>query len=400
MSPLSLFMIFLKLGLTSFGGPVAHLGYFRTEFVTSREWFSEKDYADLVALCQFLPGPASSQVGFAVGYKKGGMLGALAAFLGFTLPSAVLLVAFGYGISFMDGGLNAGILAGLKVVAVAVVAQAVLGMGRGLVKDGITFFIATTATLFLIFYGVLFAQFGVILIGGIIGYFFCRPALAGKGETVKQPEHKKPLLKALLYGGAFGLILVLLPVIAAESDTGGIMLFDSFYRSGALVFGGGHVVLPLLEAETVATGWVDRDLFLAGYGATQAMPGPLFTFAGFLGSVVTATGLPTGLPTGLVGATIALAAVFLPGFLLVLAFLPSWDRLRATVWAQKALMGVNAAVVGLLAAALWNPVITQGIAGVEHALLALAAYAALDYMKAPPWLVVIGSALAGWIVLS
>lgn len=387
LSPFSIFWIFLKLGLTSFGGPVAHLGYFRTAFVAQRGWFSEKDYADLVALCQFLPGPASSQVGLAIGYQKGGYGGALAAWLGFTMPSALALIAFGYGVISMEGSLNQGFLQGLKIVAVAVVAQAVWGMGQSLCTDWSTRLLAVASALAILLSGMIYMQFAVIIIGAIIGLIFYQkeqgvlpPITSGKGS-------------GLFWIAIFFLLLFGLPYMAAGSDIGWLQQVDSFYRSGSLVFGGGHVVLPLLQFETVDTGLVTKDAFLAGYGATQAVPGPLFTFAAFLGTVM------QDMPNGWIGGLICLAAIFLPSFLLVLGVLPYWDRLKGNTRIQGALKGVNAIVVGLLLAALITPVATSGLLTITHSIMALIALAMLTKIKLAPWLVVMFFASLGWFVL-
>ncbi len=381
------FLVFLRLGLTSFGGPVAHLGYFRTEFVERRRWLSEAAYADLVALCQFLPGPASSQVGLALGLMRAGYAGALAAWAGFTLPSALALIALALGIAQAGEAVPGGALHGLKVVAVAVVAQAVWGMARSLCPD------APRRALMVVTAGLLIAWPGTVTqllaigVAAVIGLLWLQPAADAPHEPLSVPIGRRAGAAWLTL---FFVLLAVLPLLLAAFPSPALAVIDAFYRAGALVFGGGHVVLPLLQASVVPTGWVGSDTFLAGYGAAQAVPGPLFTFAAFLGA-----SLQTA-PTGWAGGLLALAAIFTPAFLLVAGALPFWDGLRARPGARAALMGVNAAVVGLLLAALWDPVITSGIRGVGDALLALAALLALMRWKWPPWLVVAGCAGMGW----
>lgn len=383
------FGVFLGLGLTSFGGPVAHLGYFRDAFVVRRGWLTERAYADLVALCQFLPGPASSQVGMAVGLQRAGVRGLLAAWLAFTLPSAIALVAFGYTMSALSG--DNSWIDGLKAAAVAVVAHAVVGMAQRLTPDAKRATLASAAMLATLAFAGAAGQVLVILGAGVLGYLWLRPdvAEAEDGDGLRVRLRRRTSVACL---AAFAILLAALPIASAATGSAGVGLFDSFYRAGSLVFGGGHVVLPLLESGTVHSGLVEHDTFLAGYGAAQAVPGPLFTFAAFLGSVTTSG------PTGLVGATIALLAIFLPSALLVLGALPYWERLRHAPRAQRALLGVNAGVVGLLAAALVDPVISSGIGSVGGALVAAAAYVALT-LRAPAWAVVIAAGLVGLIVL-
>ncbi|HET7410644.1 MAG TPA: chromate efflux transporter [Paracoccaceae bacterium] len=385
------FRVFLGLGLTSFGGPVAHLGYFRDTFVVRRGWLSERAYADLVALCQFLPGPASSQVGMAIGLMRGGYPGMLAAWAAFTLPSAMILLAFAYGAGALEDAVGTGWIEGLKAAAVAVVAHAVLGMTRSLAPDRERALIAVAAMIGAMLVPVAAGQVLVIIVGGLIGLAWLRPAVgpAEEDEVLAAAVGRRAAWLAL---AAFFALLVLLPVLA--SATGGTMrLFDGFYRTGALVFGGGHVVLPLLQAEIVETGLVGRDAFLAGYGAAQAVPGPLFTFAAYLGAVMQAP------PSGVAGAAIALIAIFLPSALLIIGGLPFWDRLRSAPLAQRALSGVNAAVVGLLAAALYDPVFTGGITSRMAMAIAAAAFVALLAWKAPAWAVVIAAGVAGSLLL-
>ena len=388
-SPFSVFLIFLRLGLTSFGGPIAHLGYFRHEFVERRQWLTEHAYVDLVALCQFLPGPASSQVGIALGLSRGGYWGAFAAWLGFTLPSAILLMLFGLGYSMLGHTLGTEWLHGLKVAAVAVVAQALWAMGRKLCPDiqRATLAIATATITFLI--PTTFGQIGGMLMGAAVGWLFLTPSASlPHGFTAKAVNRKTGLVLLLAFFG----LLAALPAIAAATDSYGVHLFDSFYRAGSLVFGGGHVVLPLLQSAVVPNGWVSNDTFLAGYGVTQAMPGPLFTFAAYLGSV------SNGSPSGWLGGLIALVAIFLPSFLLVIGILPFWEKLRRYEAMQRTMLGINAAVVGLLLSAFYHPVCTSGILSFVDLLLALVAFGLLQFAKAPSWLVVMLAAIIYGII--
>ncbi len=381
--------MFLRLGLTSFGGPIAHLGYFRDEFVQRRRWLDERSYADLVALCQFLPGPASSQVGLAIGLLRGGYRGSLAAWAGFTLPSAIALTLFALGIATWGDALPDGVLQGLKIVAVAVVAQAVWGMARTLCTDAPRIAIALAAASTVLLLPFIWSQVAVIATAGLIGLIVFRPVSTEAHVALPVAVKRRAALTAL---ALFFALLMLLPLLASGTDNPLLALLDAFYRAGALVFGGGHVVLPLLQAEVVQPGWVDRDTFLAGYGAAQAVPGPLFTFAAFLGASMNES------PSGLLGAAVCLVAVFAPSFLLVIGVLPFWERLRRNRRTQAALAAVNAAVVGLLLAALYDPVWTSGIKAPEHFVLALLALAALMYWKLPPWLVVIGGAVGGGLI--
>lgn len=378
------FRAFLKLGLTSFGGPIAHLGYFRDELVIRRKWIDEAGYADLVALCQFLPGPASSQVGFALGLMRGGPFGALAAWAAFTLPSALLLVLFAFSASVFDGPVGAGLIHGLKVVAVAVVAQAVWGMARSLAPDRERASIALLAVLIVIFAGGSVGQITAILIGGISGLWLCRAAPGPAVGHLSFPISKTVGTMSLVL---FALLLLLLPLAAGMSQ--GIALFDSFYRAGSLVFGGGHVVLPLLQAEVVMSGAVSNNAFLSGYGAAQAVPGPLFTFAAYLGAVM------GPVPNGVIGATIALVAIFLPGFLLLIGALPFWDAFRTRPIAQAAMRGANASVVGILGAALYDPVWTSAILSPYDFALGLTGFILLTVWQTPPWIVVVLTAGGG-----
>ncbi len=383
------FIAFLRLGLTSFGGPIAHLGYFRDEIVVRRRWMGEAEYADLVALCQFLPGPASSQVGFALGLYRAGPLGALAAWAAFTLPSALLLLAFALGAALLEGPVAQGVLHGLKLVAVAVVAQAVWGMARSLTPDRQRAAIAVAAVAVTMLLAGSLGQVAAILLGALAGLAFCRDGATPGATDMRFPVSRAVGMASLVL---FALLLVGLPVLASAINAHGLDLFDAFYRAGALVFGGGHVVLPLLEAETVASGWVSRDAFLAGYGAAQAMPGPLFTFAAYLGAAGTTA------PNGIAGAVIALVAIFLPGFLLLVGALPFWDALRRLKLAQAGMRGANAAVVGILGAALYDPVWTSTVLAPLDFVLALAGFVALVAWKAPPWTVVLALGVAGGII--
>ena len=378
--------MFLRLGLTSFGGPVAHLGYFRAEFVQRRKWLGDRAYADLVALCQFLPGPASSQVGIAVGLSQAGYAGALAAWTGFTLPSAVALVLFAYGASALGDAAGTGWLHGLKVAAVAVVAQAVLGMMRSLAPDRPRATMAVIAAAIVLLAPSAWAQVGAIVAGGLAGMIWLR------GEVSTEPAELP--LRVSRTAGAVALIiffalLIGLPLAASSSSSQSVKLADAFYRAGSLVFGGGHVVLPLLQASVVPPGWVSNDAFLAGYGAAQAVPGPLFTFSAYLGAVMTPE------PNGWRGAALCLVAVFLPSFLLVIGALPFWQQIRRRALAQAALRGVNAAVVGLLLAALYHPVWTSAIGNAADFALAAAAFLLLFMWQTPPWLVVVLCAAGG-----
>lgn len=386
------FAVFLRLGLTSFGGPVAHLGYFHNEFVVRRRWLSDRAYADLVALCQFLPGPASSQVGMAIGLMRAGYAGLLAAWTAFTLPSAILLVLFAYGAGRLEIAAGSGWIQGLKAAAVAVVAHALFGMARSLAPDRERASIAVLGMIGAMLIPFAIGQVAVILAGGLIGIAWLRPAVdpAGEDEALAAAVRRRT---ASVFLAVFFLLLALLPLLAAATGDGAVQLIDSFYRAGSLVFGGGHVVLPLLQAEVVGPGLVDREAFLAGYGAAQAVPGPLFTFAAYLGAVMQTP------PSGLLGAGIALVAIFMPSALLIIGGLPFWDRLRSALRAQRALAGVNAAVVGLLAAALYDPVFTGGITSPVAMAIAAAAFVALAAWRTPAWAVVLASGIAGFLAL-
>jgi chromate transporter len=385
-SVLEVLSVFLKLGVSCFGGPIAHIGYFRDEFVTRRHWLDEQAYADLVALCQFLPGPASSQVGFSIGLMRAGYLGALAAWTGFTLPSAMLLMLFAYGAASLSGPLGLGLLHGLKLVAVAIVAQAVFGMARSLCPDRERASIAVIAAVIILFSTASLAQVGAIVLGGLAGLWFCGGGqVAGDGH-VSMPVSRRAGVVALL---AFFVLLVGVLALQGRAGGGALDLFAAFYRSGALVFGGGHVVLPLLREAFVAPGWLSDDAFLAGYGAAQAVPGPLFSFAAYLGTVVRPE------PHGLAGAAIGLVGIFLPGILILIGMLPFWDAFRKRPAAQAAMRGVNAAVVGILGAALYNPVFTSAVKTPPDLAVALVGFVLLIAWRAPPLVVVIVSALGG-----
>lgn len=380
------FAAFLKLGVTSFGGPIAHLGYFRDELVVRRKWIDEAGYADLVALCQFLPGPASSQVGFALGLLRAGPLGALMAWTAFTLPSAILLLLFATIAASIEGPVGTGLLHGLKIVAVAVVAQAVWGMAKSLAPDRQRASIALAGIVCVVFLAGAFGQILALAVGAIAGLAFCRN---GAVRDASHLQFRVPKSVGYIALAAFILLLGLLPLLAAVAGSQGLSLFDAFYRAGALVFGGGHVVLPLLQSEVVATGWVAEDAFIAGYGATQAVPGPLFTFAAYLGAVVGPQ------PNGVAGAAIALIAIFLPGMLLLIGALPFWEGFRRHLLAQAAMRGANAAVVGILGAALYDPVWTSAIFTSKDFTLALAGFILLTVWKTPPWVVVVICAAGG-----
>mgnify|MGYP001091936182 CR=1 FL=1 len=378
---------FTRLGLTSFGGPIAHLGYFREEFVVRRRWLDDRTYADLVALCQFLPGPASSQTGIALGVMRAGLPGALAAWIGFTLPSALLMIAAAYGVTSL--GADTVALHGLKVVAVAVVAQAVWGMARTLCPDRERATIAILAAVALLVWSSALAQIVIIVAGGMIGWRLLR-----SGAPAAAPVPLAAFDRRLAIGCwiAFFGLLIALPLARTVFPFRALELFDSFYRAGALVFGGGHVVLPLLYAEVTPPGWVSEAQFIAGYGMAQAVPGPLFTFAAYLGAV------QTPIPNGWAGGTLALLAIFLPAWLLVIGALPFWNWLRSREETQAALRGINAAVVGILLATLYTPVMTSAIMTVRDAALALACFGMIAVWKWPSWLVVVVAAGIGWAV--
>jgi chromate transporter len=386
-----IFRVFLRLGLTSFGGPIAHLGYFHDEFVKRRAWLDEGRYADLVALCQFLPGPASSQVGMAVGLLRAGYLGGIAAWLAFTLPSALILIAFAYLSPEMASAGGGGWVHGLKIAAVAVVAVALLSMARSLTPDRGRATIAVIAAAIVLFLPFAWAQIAAIVVGGAAGLLFLKANVSVPGAALSPPVGRGVAIVSL---AIFVVLLAGLPVLAALTKGQFVTLVDVFYRAGSLVFGGGHVVLPLLQAEVVPRGWVTDETFLAGYGAAQAMPGPLFAFAAFLGA---ASVVP---PNGLIGGLICLIAIFLPSTLLVTGALPFWDSVRTRPSLRNALAGVNAAVVGLLAAAFYDPVWSSAILTTADFAIAAVAFLLLFAWRTPPWLVVIFCAAAGAIVNS
>ncbi|MEJ2432379.1 MAG: chromate efflux transporter [Pseudolabrys sp.] len=383
---LEVFRVCLRLGLTSFGGPIAHLGYYHAEYVERRRWLDERSFADLVALCQFLPGPASTQVTIGVGVLRAGLAGALAAWLGFVLPSALLMVGFGYGVDALGGSLGAGWLHGLKVVAVAVVAQAVLTMMRNLAPDKERATLAIAATVIVLAVPSALGQSGAIVLGAVVGGVFFRGEANITQATLPLAVGRRTGVGLLI---VFFALLIGLPFAADHVPSQALRLFDAFYRAGSLVFGGGHVVLPLLQASVVPPGWVSNSEFLAGYGAAQALPGPLFTFSAYLGTVMNQP------PNGWRGGAICLVAIFLPSFFLVIGALPFWDHLRRLPVAQSVLRGVNAAVVGLLLAALYHPVWTSAIRSPADFALAACGFLLLFMWKVPTWLVVVLSALGG-----
>lgn len=385
---LEVFLVALRLGLTSFGGPVAHLGYFREEYVRRRQWLDEEAYADLVALCQFLPGPASSQVGFGVGVKRAGVLGGFAAWLGFTMPSAIVLTLFALGLAELGDVSGAGWLQGLKIAAVAVVANAVWGMGTSLCPDRQRASLAIAMAALVLLSQQPWMQIVAIAIGAAIGAWRFEPP--DEGASGAAPRIRKRTFAPLLL---FAALLVVLPLAARATEDRALDYTDSFYRSGALVFGGGHVVLPLLEAEVVEPGWVDQDTFLAGYGAAQAVPGPLFTLSSFLGASMDEE------PSGWAGSALCLLAIFLPAWLLVLGAMPLWTYVRRWRLARAATMGANAAVVGILLAALFHPVWTAAITGVRPFVIALVAFGLLRFWRVPSWAVVLAAAGAGHLLL-
>ncbi len=389
------FLVFLKLGLTCFGGPIAHLGYFHREFVVRRKWLDEHAYADTVALCQFLPGPASSKVGMVIGMHRAGWMGALAAWVGFTMPSALLMIAFAFGVASLGDVAHAGWLSGLKLAAVAVVAQAVWAMASKFCLERITATIALVGAIVILAWTSGFAQILVIGLGSFFGWCFFRH----QAMDASRDPHAGKL--AIPFGNRTGAVLLvlflslllILPALTALTHNSAVASFDSFYRAGAFVFGGGHVVLPLLQAGVVKPGWVSNDQFLAGYGAVQAVPGPLFSFAAYLGAVMKPN------PNGWLGALWCLVAIFVPAALLAFGSLPFWEKLRHQPFARAMLKGANASVVGVLLAALYQPVWTSAVHGPVEFILALAAYGLLVFWSCPPWLVVAMSALGGFLFL-
>ncbi|NYH18787.1 chromate efflux transporter [Paraburkholderia bryophila] len=384
-SPWRVFLVFLRLGLTSFGGPAAHIGYFRDEFVKRRKWIDEHTYGDIVALCQFLPGPGSSQVGIAIGRLRGGVAGALAAWLGFTLPSAILLVAFAYGYGYLADAASSRLLHGLKLAALAVVAQAVWSMGRSFCADRGRATLAVTSAILVVSMGAISGQIVAIVLAAICGTLFLKTPADVPECLAGMPGTRTQAIVCLV---AFVGLFLGLPLAAKLADAHWLDLFASFYRVGSLVFGGGHVVLPLLQAVVVPSGWVSGNEFLAGYGAAQAIPGPLFTFAAFLGVI------SKGSPNGPAGAALATVAIFLPSFLLVGAALPLWGKLRSFQSMRKSMAGINAAVVGILLAALYDPVWTNAVHNATDFCLAMSALLLLAWWRCPSWAVVLLTALA------
>lgn len=386
MKHLEVFLTALRLGLTSFGGPIAHLSYFHDEYVKKKKWISEHAYADLVALCQFLPGPASSQVGMAIGLSRAGISGAILSWIGFTLPSAIMLILFGLGMAQIDAGTHQHWLHGLKVVAVAVVAQAVLGMAKKLCPDKERATIAVISSVIVLFASSAIIQILVLLVAGLFGAYF----LKSSNELPHEPLHKGRRRVGAIFLLLFFGFLVVLPMLRPIAQE--LKLFDSFYRAGALVFGGGHVVLPLLKAEVVPTGWVTNDLFMAGYGVANAIPGPLFAFSAYLGAVSSSS------PNEWMGAFICLVAAFLPSFLLVVGALPFWEKMRSLPKIRQSMLGLNAAVVGILLAALYNPVWTSAIFSSKDFALAAVGFLLLEIWKLPSWAVVLLTVGASFII--
>ena len=385
--------IFLRLGLTSFGGPVAHIGYFRQEFVEKRKWLDSESYADLVALCQFLPGPSSSQVGMAIGLMRAGAAGAVAAWLGFTLPSAIALIALGLGVSVFDLATHSGLLHGLKMVAAAVVAQAIWGMTKSHCTDIKRALIGVVSAAAVLLIPSSLNQVAVILASAVVGVF-----VFSTQERI-HPNHSHthihiPVKRSngLILLSLFGLLLLTLPLLAIQIKSYPIDLFAKLFQTGSMVFGGGHVVLPLLQSQVVPTGWISNDTFLAGYGLTQAVPGPLFTFAAFIGAASNQS------PSGWIGGGLAVFAIFLPSFLIVIGIMPFWEQFRANTNIQKSMMGVNAAVVGILLAAFYDPIWTSAVLGLQDFAMVVLFYLMLQLWKLPPWLVVIAGAGLGYFL--
>jgi chromate transporter len=389
-SSVQVFLVFLKLGFTAFGGPVAHIAFFREEFVVRKRWMTESDYAEIVALCHFLPGPASSQVGLTIGLSRGGYLGSLAAWLGFTMPSAILLLFLALGYSNYGDVISLGLLTGLKIVTVAVVAQAVWGMSKSICIDNTRITMMLLSAVGVLLFQSVYTPLGVMALAGIVGVWLFKPTLdlseSGLAFSISS-------FSGALWFFVFILFLFGLPIIQLFVDQPLVDVVSAFFRSGSLVFGGGHVVLPLLEAEMVKTGWVTKDAFLAGYGATQAVPGPLFTFAAFLGGIL------NGPISGVLGALVALLSIFLPSFLLVYSVLPFWKSLRVKPRIRAALAGINSSVVGILFAVLYQPVFLGGVSAPDDFIGVIIAFWALMYWKLPPWLVVIAGGAIGAVLL-
>ena len=381
---LEILIVSTKLGLTSFGGPVAHLGYFHEEYVRKRKWLDEQGYANLVALCQFLPGPASSQVGIGIGVLRGGLLGGILAFIGFTIPSVIALILFALILQGMDIG-NTGWIHGLKIVAVAVVAHAIMGMAQKLTPDLSRKTIALFALIGTLLWQTALTQVGIILLAAVVGYFIYKEKKEDSPINIQFPISRKFAFVCL---GLFFGLLILLPILRELSTSSWVAMFDSFYRSGSLVFGGGHVVLPLLEREFVPSGWLSKEAFLAGYGAAQAVPGPLFTFAAYIGAVM----------GGWAGGLLATIAIFLPAFLLVIGTLPFWNSLSRNPNIKGALMGVNAAVVGILISAFYTPIWTSSIMSPIDFAFAALLFSMLAYWKFPPWVIVVTGIIGGYLL--
>lgn len=381
---LEIFLVSTRLGLTSFGGPTAHLGYFHAEYVERKKWMSEKSYADLVALSQFLPGPASSQVGIGVGVMRGGVLGGLTSFIGFTLPSVIVLMIFASLMTTFDIS-EAGWIHGLKIVAVVIVLHAIIGMSKNLTPDIERKVLALFALVATLLFQSVLTQVGVILIAAVIGFILFKDYKDGGQKSASFPIKKSFSASCLVL---FFVLLFALPAFRELTGSYWIAVVDSFYRAGALVFGGGHVVLPLLEQELVPMGWVTEEAFLAGYGATQAVPGPLFTFAAYLGTVM----------NGWIGGLVATAAIFLPAFLLILGALSFWDMFRNNEKVKGAVMGVNAAVIGILISALYTPIWTSSILKPADFALAAILFVMLVYFKLPPWVIVVTGAVGGMLI--
>lgn len=380
------FLVSTKLGLTSFGGPTAHLGYFHNEYIRKRKWMDERSYADLVGLCQFLPGPASSQVGMGIGIIRAGITGGLIAWIGFTLPSVIALVIFAFLLKGYDIG-NAGWLSGLKIVAVAIVAHAILGMGQKLTPDKVRVTLAVITAAVALLWTAIYSQVVLILLAGLVGWWLYRKSPASEVPDLVVPISRTVAVLCLIT--FFGLFMAL-PVLRQVTGIEWLSLFDYMYRSGSLVFGGGHVVLPLLEQELVPRGLLSKDDFLAGYGATQAVPGPLFTFASYLGAIT----------MGITGAIVATIAIFLPAFLLIIGTLPFWSALRKNPHIQGALTGVNAAVVGILLAALYQPLWTTAIITPADFSLLSILFIMLTFWKCPPWVIVVAGIVGGMLIES
>ena len=386
---LKIFLTFLMLGATAFGGPVAHLGYFRIQFVDRLRWVDERAYADLVSLCQFLPGPSSSQTGIAIGMMQRGWLGGAAAWLGFTTPAVIIMIALGFGLSFAQTAVGQGVIHGLKLAAVAVIANALWSMARSACGTATQASFAVLACVAMLFATAAWQQILVIALAALAGALMIREDSSNTDPLTKRSGSK--FLGTILFM-VFLILLLGLPLLTKTFASGNLEAFAIFYRVGSLVFGGGHVVLPMLEAELVPTGWISADTFLAGYGAAQAIPGPMFALTGYLGNVIDPSSSYLG---GWTGGLIAIVAVFLPSFLLLGAALPYWDALRSRARVRSALSGVNAAVVGLLLAVLYTPVWTSTVQNIVDFATVVIASLLLSMWKVPPWLVVLLAAFTG-----